>query len=199
MSNFYQKKAKKYKLKYLNLLNQLGGGCMTREEADAQINSELTKNGVQHIEMDNYNKRLSELMCPDPEPEPQPQRQPLSLEQNQKQSQNPAQNLAQNQGHQPQNLAQYQPQNHGHQPQNLANQQVKQYLAESKSKDQAFIAQDLRETLNIFRNNINLFLNGQQNEPLLKEINTFINAMNKKLLFFSSDCNCNCVSLKQNN
>jgi hypothetical protein len=35
MSNFYQKKAKKYKLKYLNLLNQFGG-CeqLTKEQAN---------------------------------------------------------------------------------------------------------------------------------------------------------------------
>jgi len=177
MSNFYQKKAKKYKLKYLNLLNQLGGSagdCKTREAADAQINSELTKNGVKHIEMDDYNRRLSELMC-----EEQPQNTANTA--NIANTANTA------------NIA-----NTANQPL-LLPQKVQQYSPQPKIKDQVFIANVLRFTLQNFRNNINPFRNEQQNEPLLKEIDKFIDEMNNKIIFFSYDCNCDCNSLKQNN
>jgi hypothetical protein len=52
MSNFYQKKYQKYKLKYLNLLNQ-SGGIMPQSEAYY-----LAK---QYIK-DNYEKLISEQM-----------------------------------------------------------------------------------------------------------------------------------------
>ena len=153
MSNFYQKKALKYKLKYLNLLNQSGGVCMSEAEANAKI-GEMGKS----MTMEEYQHKMNKLMC---------------NEQSQQ-----SQQSQQNHGHSPPN--------HGH-PYQIPNP--------GQRKDLAFIANDIGETLNIFKSRINPLLNGQKNLELV--IDEFIMVMNNKLEFFKTDCNCNCVSLNK--
>jgi hypothetical protein len=66
MSNFYQKKYQKYKLKYLNLLNQ-SGGSMSRTEASYLAERYIAEQYIadqytdQYIK-DNYKKLISEEM-----------------------------------------------------------------------------------------------------------------------------------------
>ena len=148
------------------LKKYFGGECMSEAEANAKIHVETTERNVTYMDMDEYNKRLKELMCYKDQP--------------------------QQQRYQPANHGQQMP-NHGQQILNHGHQQ--QILNPGQRKDLAFIANDIGETLNIFKSHINPLLNGQKNLELA--INEFIMVMNNKLEFFKTDCNCNCVSLNK--